>query len=85
MWNSGSNTFHIISWLIAGGHLKLGRRDKFKPNSGRLGEGREESPPPSCPPIELAEGVLLGKGMLVCQVQALSHDMCTHLLGPTGY
>lgn len=31
--------------------------------------------PTSGPPIELAEGTLLGQGMLVREAQALHHDM----------
>lgn len=62
MRNYRNNTFHVL-WLLFGGCLELAERDKFKPNSGRLKEGRERIFLPR--PIQLSERVLPGKRMFV--------------------
>lgn len=60
--NYRNNTFHVL-WLLFGGCLELAKRDKFKPNSGRLKEERERILLPA--PIQLSERVFPGKRMLV--------------------
>lgn len=60
--NYQNNTVHVL-WLLFGGCLELAKRDKIKPNSGRLKEERERILLP--PPIQLSKRIFPGKRMLV--------------------